>query len=569
MKSFVSRDSRDVGWLIENIPCRTACPANTDIPGYIEAIARKEYSLSYEINRRDNIFPGILGRVCTRPCEPPCRHGFEGLGEPVSICHLKRAAWDFGRFDVSEKWEKAPPTGKKVAVVGAGPSGLACANELLLWGHRVTVFEKHDAPGGMMILGIPRFRLPEEVTRFDIESVLKLGVELRTGVTLGKDVTVDELSAKFDAVVIATGTMSAIRLGIPGEEGEGVHHGLNFMMDVNMGVVKNVPERVTIVGGGFTAVDCARSAVRLGAKKVVLVYRRTQAEMNIDFEELEEMEAEGIETIYLASPVEVIRGGNGEVRGVKFVRNRLGEPDESGRRKPVPVPGSEFVIETDLFIPAVGQRAELDPLGEKVSGNVIGMDNLPGTNVFFAGDVRTGPSSIIEAVADGKRVADRVHTFLTGEGNLRLAVRITPIKGPGTGRERSYDFIEKQHMPTLPLKDRYSMEAEVLLGFDEETAGQEAKRCYLCDHDYQIHIDRCIYCSACIEAMPRKCILMARKVDFDDQGRMSVEEASNWDEVAAIVIDNVECIRCGNCVRACPVDCISVARIQPFRERGR
>lgn len=190
------------------------------------------------------------------------------------------------------------------------------------------------------------------------------------------------------------------------------------------------------------------------------------------------------------------------------------------------------------------------------------------TKVFFAGDVRTGPSSIIEAVADGKETADQVHVALTGEKPLRVAVEISLQPGPGTGRERSYDFIERQEMPTLDLKERFSMEAEVLLGYDEERADLEAKRCYLCNHDYQIHIDRCIYCSACIEAMPRKCILLAKDVSFDEEGNMSVVEASGWDEVAAIVIDNVECIRCGNCIRACPVDCISVARVQVIKERG-
>ena len=567
MEEYISREKKDVGWITKNIPCRTFCPANTDIPGYIDAIVRGEYSKSYEINRADNIFPGILGRVCTRPCEPPCRHAYEGLGDSVSICYLKRVAWDHGRFDVSKKWKKLGSTGKRIAIVGSGPAGLAAGNELVLLGHEVTLFEREAIPGGMMTLGIPLFRLPEEVTDFDIGSVLGLGLELKTGVSLGVDFPLEELSADYDAVVVAIGTMEPIRLNIPGEEGSGVYPGLDFMMDVNMGKLTNVPERVLVVGGGFTAVDCVRSSVRLGASDVSIVYRRTQAEMDIEESELEEMEVEGIREIYLSSPVEVYRDGKGEVEAVKFIRNKLGEADRSGRKRPVPIPGSEFVIETDMLVPAIVQRGEEDPIKGVPSGRTDGGIRLEGGNAFFAGDFRIGASSIIEAVADGKNVADRVHVFLTENRPLSVALSIKEMPGPGTGRERSDDFIERQHMPTLELKKRFQMEEEVQLGFDKEAGTLEGKRCYLCNHDYQIHIDRCIYCSACIEAMPRKCILLASDVDVDDEGSLNITESETWEEVAAVVIDNVECIRCGNCIKACPVDCISVADMQVFNER--
>lgn len=568
MADYVSRDGKDVGWLKKNIPCRTLCPARTDIPGYIDAIAKGEYARSYEINRRDNIFPGILGRVCTRPCEPPCRHGYEGLGEPVAICYLKRVAWDMGRFDVAQTWERGDPTGKRVAVVGAGPAGLACANELTLWGNEVTVFEKEEIPGGMMTLGIPKFRLPEEVTGFDIKSVLDLGVEMRTKTALGVDFSLSDLSGDYDAVVVSTGTMVPVNLEIPGEEGEGVYPGLQFMMDLNRGKIDAVPERVLVIGGGFTAVDCVRSSVRLGAKDVQLVYRRTQQEMYIDKHELEEMEVEGIEDTYLASPVRVLRGREGSIRGVEFVRNVLGKADESGRRSPVPVEGSEFVIEADLLISAIGQRADRNLLSGLKEGKTPDPHRFDGENVFISGDFRTGATSIIEATADGKEVADRVHIYLNGEKPLTVAVSMEELQGPGTGRERSYDFIELQHMPTLELKERFHMDAEVQLGYPAEYATLEARRCYLCDHDYQIHIDRCIYCCACIEAMPRNCIFLARDVEVDDEGSMEVLEAANWEEVSAVVIDTVECIRCGYCIRACPVDCISVFKVRPFNERG-
>jgi NADPH-dependent glutamate synthase beta subunit-like oxidoreductase len=568
VSEYVSRDRKDVGWLKKNIPCRTFCPANTDIPGYIDAIAKGDYGRSYEINRRDNIFPGILGRVCTRPCEPPCRHGYEGLGEPVAICYLKRVAWDRGRFDVSKSWKREGPTGQKVAIVGAGPAGLACANDLALWGHQVTLFEKEEIPGGMMTLGIPKFRLPKEVTDFDIDSVLSLGIDLKTNVSLGDDIILSDISREYDAVVVALGTMEPVMLGIPGEEGKGVHLGLDFMMNVNKGNIERVPERVLVIGGGFTAVDCVRSSVRLGADEVKLIYRRTQAEMYIDKHELEEMEVEGIEDTYLVSPVEVMRNGKGEVEAVKCVRNVLGAPDESGRRSPVPVEGSEFVIETDYLIAAIGQRAEKAPIAGYIDKKKVKNFRFGRQNVFICGDVRTGASNIIEATAEGKMAADRVHVLLTGKKPLKVAVSIKDLPGPDTGRERSYDFIELQHMPTLELKERFDMKAEVQLGFDDETTLLEARRCYLCDHDYQIHIDRCIYCCACIEAMPRKCIFLARDVTVDDEGSMDIFESEGWDEVAAVVIDTVECIRCGHCIRSCPVDCISVAQVRPLEERG-
>lgn len=547
MACFTSKDTKDVGWVEKNIPCQAKCPAKTDIPGYIDAIAQGDYAASYEINRRDNIFPGILGRVCTKPCEPVCRHAYPGLGEEVSICSLKRSAFDYGRFDVAKKWKKAKSTGKKIAIIGSGPAGLTCANELILLGHDVTIFEKEDIPGGMMTLGIPKFRLPKQVTEYDINSVLRLGIKLKCNQALGVNFTIKELSQKYESVIVAIGNMISIDLNIPGVDGGDVIPGLKFMMEANRGLIRKVPEKVLVIGGGFTAVDCVRSCKRLGAKEVTLAYRRTKTEMYIDQHELDCMEGEGIKDIYLVSPVEVIRNKKGQMQAVKMIKNKLGAPDDSGRRRPVPIKGSEFTIKADLLIPAIGQRSA------KVK--------VAGKNVFTAGDYRTGPTSIIDAVADAKEICRKVHKYLVGIKEKEKNVQIVEIEGPGTGRMRHDDFIEKQSMPTLDLKKRLKMDSEVDLGFDKKLAHLEAKRCYLCDHDYQIDIDRCITCSACIEAMPRKCIMLAKDANTDKSGSINIEEAKSWEEVSSVIIDNKECIRCGACVKACPVDCITVAKI--------
>lgn len=566
MFQFVSEDSRDLNWFQKNVPCRGTCPTHTNIPRYIDAFVKGNYSLSYEINRRDNIFPGILGRICTKPCEKPCRHAEPGLGDAVSICHIKRAAWDYGRFDINTKWKKSPPTGKKIVIVGAGPAGLTCANELTLWGHDVSILEKEKIPGGMMTLSIPKFRLPREVTNYDLNSVLNLGIKLTTGVTLGKDFTVKDLASTYDAVIVAIGTMKLMSLRIPGEKGSSVRLGVEFLMDINKGKVDRVPEKVLVIGGGFTAVDCVRTAVRLGAKEVTLAYRRTKNEMFVHEHELEDMKQEGITEIFLCSPIEVIRDDEGEIHSVKMIRNRLGDKDSSGRRSPVPIEGSEFFIETDLLIPAIGQRADdcvVDGIDSWQSSRGQQIENQ---NVFFAGDFRIGATSVIDAIADGKEVSRLVHSFLDGESEAFDAVLVEEVKGPGTGRNRKDDFIELQEMPTLDLEKRWHVEAEVQLGFDKDTAKVEGKRCYLCDHDFQIDMDKCIYCSACIEAMPKECIFLARDV-IDKGGSIEVEKAKNWNEVNAVVIDGSECIRCGNCVSSCPVDCISIAKMTPINAR--
>jgi formate dehydrogenase major subunit len=540
---YKSTDQLDRKWIDVNIPCKAACPIMTDIPGYIQAIMDGDYKTAYMINRLDNVLPGVLGRVCSRPCEPVCRHGRDGLGDPVSICFLKRSAADFGMETYKPD---ITPNGKKVCIIGAGPAGLTAANDLAIKGYDVTILEQFDQPGGMLRYGIPQFRLPYDIVAADVKSITDLGVKLKTNTRINNDKELEQLKKEYDAVVMSGGCMLAKPTGMPGVESEGVFWGIDFMIAANNEDLHIKMKNVVVIGGGFTAVDCTRMSYRLGAEHITLAYRRTRDDMYVSHHELEAMEAEGIDITFLLSPVEVIHE-KGKTKGLKFVRNLINED-----RSITPIEGSEFVMDVDTIIFAIGQKAE-DNIKEAESGQQVG-------NLFIAGDFRNGASTVIEAAADGRKVGQDVHKFLAGIKGYQDVVYISPAKESDTGRKRTDDFIPVQPMPETPLYERKIKNKEVELGFSEEKSLIEARRCYLCHYNFQIDIDRCIYCLACIDVMPVDCIKMAKDIKIDEQGNMDYVETKNWDEVQAITIDNDQCIRCGNCVRACPVDCISVSR---------
>src|SRR4051812_1516214 len=295
-----SSAAQDLHWLAENIPCQAACPAGTDIPGYLEAIYQGRFADAYAINLRDNVFPAVLGRVCSRPCEAACRHGWEGNGEPVAICFSKRSAADF-RNSAPVHLKPAAGTGKTVAIVGAGVAGLAAARDLALAGHRITVFEKHNAPGGMLNQGIPPFRLPRTIIGREIEQVMATGVEIRCGVAVGEDISLEELSAGFDCVILAAGTLRPNILELPGGQSQGIEHGLSFLLQVNEFGRRDIGGKVIVIGGGYTAMDCARTALRLGAQ-VSVVYRRSRADMVVLPGEVEELIEEGGQLLPSYSP---------------------------------------------------------------------------------------------------------------------------------------------------------------------------------------------------------------------------------------------------------------------------
>jgi glutamate synthase (NADPH/NADH) small chain len=538
----VSTDIIDRKWIDVNIPCRAACPIMTDIPGYIQAIMQGDYQTAYKINRMNNVLPGVLGRVCNRPCENACRHGWDGLGDPVSICFLKRSAADFGMEPVDMQIE---PNGKTVCIIGAGPAGLTAANDLALRGYTVTVLEQFHQPGGMLRYGIPQFRLPYDIVAADVKSITDLGVTIKTGCRIADETEIEKLKKEYDAVLLAGGCSVPKSSNLPGLESKGVYWGLDFMIAANTGeegAPTNI-EKVIVIGGGFTAVDCTRMSYRLGAKQVTLAYRRTKDDMYVSAHEIIAMEAEDIQLSFLISPT-AIENKDGRVTGVRFIRNAINED-----RSLSPIAGSEFVMEADTVIFAIGQQAE----EAIVNGNMEKRDNF-----FTAGDFRNGASTVIEACADGRKVAGEIHKTLSGIREFKEIITIDPVKE--TGRKRDFDFIPRQPMDETPLYERRIKDKEVETGYDREKSLIESRRCYFCHYNFQIDISRCIYCLACIDVMPVDCIKMAKDIRVTEDGDLEYIEAREWSEVQAITIDNNKCIRCGNCVRACPVDCISISK---------
>jgi glutamate synthase (NADPH/NADH) small chain len=577
-----STDPRDVGWVRQNIPCQTACPADTNVPAYIQMILENRYGRSYEINRIANVLPGTLGRICSRPCEDACRHGWPGNGAPVNICHLKRAAADHKPSGHRITENLFTPSGKRVAIVGAGSAGIAAAHDLSMLGHDVTIFEQEKIAGGMLYYGIPEFRLPRDVLSVEVRNALRLGVELRAGVSVGSgpgDVRLSQLLEDYDAVLLATGCMAAIQLplrGVGDDQPDPVRqipnaeYGLDFLVELHRGETKTVGKRVAVVGAGFTALDCARVSLRLGAEDVTIHIRTTEEYIPVTKEEILEAKREGTKILGLRTPVGLVTDESGRLTGVQFAQNRLGGWRAGGRRQAIPIEGSEFVEPCDTLLVAIGQKTvndyldvpvELDRWGNvKVDGH--GMTSVEG--LFAAGDFVIGASTVVEAVGLGRKTALELDTWLMGRERRKLVVKIETVEEPR--RDRAWDFIPPQHIPMEPLKSRFdTLTLEAEKGYDQELAVEEAKRCYLCHHKYEIDPDNCIYCRACIEVAPRNCIKLVSGIDIKDDGTYgALEETAEWDRVGAIWIDNNECIRCGACYMVCPTQCISITKNEIF-----
>jgi NADH-quinone oxidoreductase subunit F len=478
-------------------PCQHTCPVGINIPKYVAHIAAGEHLQAVETIRERNPFPAICGRICHHPCEGRCRRG--ELEESVAIRALKRFAADWYFEHLNELPEPEPFTrtkSQKVAVIGAGPCGLSCAYFLAQAGYGVTVFEAMEMGGGMPAVAIPDFRLPREVINSEIDYIVKRGVEIKYSTPLDTKFTIEQLRTNgYDAVFIAAGAQKSQVIGIPGESEElkGFHYGLRFLHDAKLGKQAKVGGHVAVIGGGNVALDAARTALRLGAEEVNVYYRRSREEMPVTEVEFDEAMSEGVNMHFLIGPTR-IASQDGKLVGLQCIRMKLGEPDDSGRRKPVPIPESEFLAEADTVIAAVGQAADLSFLSPDsalersrwerllVDSNSLST-NIPG--IFAGGDFVFGPGMIIDAIASGRRGALAIDKYLKGD---RSRVQMYDTRQSIT-RETEKPVIEegtweaafRPEMPLLPIEDRKRSFKETELGFSEDKAIYEAKRCLRCD----------------------------------------------------------------------------------------
>ena len=464
-------------------PCQNACPAGVNVPGYVALIAAGRLREAYNLVRKENPFPAVCGRVCTHPCESKCRRS--QLDEPISISDLKRYVADYVLKNEEPYLDLVfPKKGKSVAIVGAGPSGLTCGYYLARLGYDVDVYEAQPVAGGVLAFGIPQYRLPKDVLAHEIKMIEQVGVKIHLNTEIGKDLTFEELRRSHDAVYVATGTQFSRKIGVPGENLPGVYHGLEFLRDVNLGREVKVGSKVTVIGGGNTAIDAARVALRLGAAEVTVLYRRLEGDMPADAREIHDAVEEGIKIIPLVAPVRI--SGADRVCEVECVRMELAEFDASGRRAPRPMSGSEFVIETDMIIPAVSQYSDLPFInrdevevtrwGTFVTEKDTLMTRMKG--VFAGGDVIRGSDVAITAIADGKKAARAIDKYLGGKGILNTGEE---IEIPKPSEEKEILEHERFPMKFLEPELRRNNFEEVAVGFHKLNAIAEAMRCLRCD----------------------------------------------------------------------------------------
>lgn len=504
-------------------PCKNACPLGNDIPRILSLVSEGRYEDAWRLFRETSPLPGVCGRVCYHPCESFCNR--KNLDEALSIASLERFVAD-ACFDLEDQIPERPRRSEKIAIVGSGPAGLTCAYFLARDGYAVTVFEAASQPGGMLRLGIPPYRLPREVLDREIALIARWGVEFRTNTKIGQDISLEKLWEQHDAVFIATGAHQSRALNIPGEEF--ALTGLEFLKAVNAGKTVNIGKRVLVIGGGNTAMDCARTALRLGAQPVI-VYRRTREEMPAIAEEIEEAEHEGAQFEFLAAPV-AIHNLNGRLE-VQCIRMKLGEPDASGRRRPVPIPGSDFVLRTDAVLKAVGEEPDLSFLAERLEtseGIVLTRSMLERAGVFLGGDAQTGPSTVAQAMRSGKEAAQAIQRFLRGERKPKA------VKLEEALRVNFTYFTHAPRVPTpqLPVSERISNFAETKRAISAEQARAEAQRCFSCgvcnqcdncwvfcpdaaivrvNGSYEVNYDFCKGCGVCAEECPRNVISLVEE----------------------------------------------------------
>jgi len=485
-------------------PCRAACPLHVNAQGYVALISQGKFKESLALVREKNPLPGVCGRVCTHPCEDECQR--QRVDEPIAIALLKKVVADYEKeVDFELKIEKEKNI--KIAIIGSGPAGLTAAYDLRKMGYKPTIFEALPVAGGMLRVGIPEYRLPKNILRKEISILENFGIEIKLNTPIGEKLTIDDLKKEgYQAVFIAVGAHLSMKLRIPGEDLKGVYPGVEFLRGVNLSENVEVGEKVAIVGGGNAAIDAARTVYRLGAKQATIVYRRSRVEMPASEEEIEEAEKEGIKILYLAAPIRIL-GKEGKVNQMECVRMKLGEPDASGRRRPVPIEGSEFTIDADMVIPAIGQSSDLSFLGPHhkfnlVRGRRFEVDPLTlETNIkgiFAGGDTVTGPNTVVDAMAAGRKAAISIDRYLQDEdmriGREEEGTQKSEIEADIEGVEPE----KRAKIIALPLDERKGNFKEVVLGFSEEEAIKEAKRCLACGG--------CSECMQCVEACKAEAI---------------------------------------------------------------
>jgi formate dehydrogenase major subunit len=530
-------------------PCKLACPAGIDIQGYIGLIANGEYQEALKLIKKSNPLPVVIGRVCPRFCETKCRRNL--LEGPVAINALKRFVADYDLNNGTPYVpEVKPATGHKVAIIGGGPAGLSAAYYLALEGHEVTILESGPELGGMLRYGIPEYRLPKAVLDKEIKSITDLCHEIRCNVCLGQDFTIDSLKDDgYEAIFLALGAQASQKMKVEGEELPGILSGIGFLRDVALGQKVSLGQKVAVIGGGNTAIDAARTALRLGTGDVTIVYRRSRDEMPANDEEIEQAEQEGVKFHLLAAPVK-ISAQNGKADTMECIKMALGEPDSSGRRRPEPIAGSEFTIDVDTVIAAIGQtmeasgckdgQIELNRWGY-ISVNEETMEtSLDG--VFAGGDCTSGPATVVEAVAAGKRAATSIIQYLNGQPIL------PPIKPYNCSKGELQDIdiedyadvqrVSRGEMPVLDLETGKGNFAEIELGFTENMARRESERCLACG------------CQDVFECKLRE-LATEYAVDDTKYGGRRHHLRIRENEHPYIVRDPNKCILCGRCIRIC------------------
>jgi formate dehydrogenase major subunit len=547
-----------------SVPCQKGCPVHTDIPGYIEAIYNKDFDRAYRINLENNILPGVLGRICVRPCQHECRHNWSDIHGPVEICRLKRVAAD-NRSGILQPLPQYFPNSKfRVAVLGAGPAGIAAARELSRYGHSVTIYEKENYPGGMLINGIPRFRLPLDIVNDEISYALSNNIALKLNTYVDKSLFASMLNT-FDAVVAATGTVIPNHIDISDLPSSLVRYGLDFMKLYNNGTLQSLEGDVVIIGGGFTAVDTARACARTvrkmikGNGKITIVYRRTISFMAADKEELDSLEKENINILTLLSPLKATVK-NGDLEGIHFQKNICASSSLNTKSVIIPVENSDIFIPCNHVIIAAGQKQDFSFFPD----DIVPAGNFATSNkkVFLAGDLKNGSLDVIHAIADGKNVAHLIDTFLTGSDRCAEKLYIQPGHPNGeSGRYRHHDVQIATGVPSIPLGKRIDSNAEVEQCFSGDEAANQASRCYFCHYTFEIDQDTCIHCNWCIDVTPRKCISKVASFVYDNTGAIIDSVPAENDKNATFIwINNKNCIRCGKCFRVCPVSAITMRK---------